>query len=280
LLIVSWLGTLQADEPSYRMPDYGKNSPPPARDIEQVRTAMAGNDTTPADTKPLRVLLVAGPKDHGPGEHDYPAWLEVWQRLLATAPQTTVATAQVFPTAEQAAAADVMVFYQKGAWNAERAALIDKFLAAGGGLVYIHWAVNGDDQAPEFAKRIGLASTAGSIGYRHGPLALDFTPAGDHPIARNIDRVEWYDETYWRLRGDAQSIRLLATSDEENEPTPQFWTCERGPGRVFVSIPGHFMWTFDDPLYRLVVMRGIAWSASRNVDRFNDIVLLDARVAD
>lgn len=246
--------------------------------MDEVRALLAGSDDTIEPARPLRVLLVAGPKDHQKGEHDYPAWLEVWSRLLAQAPDTEVSTAWMFPTPEEADRADVMVFYHKGNWNDARAELVDEFLARGRGLVCIHWAVNGEDRSEEFAERIGLASKAGAIGYRHGPLDIDFTPAGDHPIARNFDRIHWYDETYWRLRGDASQIDLLGTSEEDGEPTPQFWTYERNGGRVFVSVPGHFMWTFDDPAFRLLLVRGIAWTGRRNVDRFNDLVLLDARV--
>ena len=171
-----------------------------------------------------------------------------------------------------------MVFYQKGTWNDERAALVDKFLSRGGGLVIIHWAVNGEDRAVELAERIGLASKAGAVGYRHGPLDIDFSPGRDHPIARNFERLNIHDESYWRLRGDASKIDLLGTSEEEGEATPQFWTYEKNGGRAFVSIPGHFMWTFDDPAFRLLLLRGIAWAGGRNVDRFNDLVWLDARV--
>jgi type 1 glutamine amidotransferase len=54
---------------------------------------------------------------------------------------------------------------------------------------------------------------------------------------------------------------------------------ERSRGRVFVSIPGHFTWTFDDPLYRILVLRGIAWSAREDVNRFNELATIGARVA-
>lgn len=283
--IFSCTGVLVAEEAeTFRMPTYNDAvSPPAPRPMSDVDTLLAGEDSTPANEDSLKILLVAGPKDHGTGEHDYPAWLEVWSRLLAKAPKTEVKTAWMFPTPEEAAAADVMVFYQRGLWNDKRAELIDKFLGRGGGLVYIHWAVNGEDNPHEFAKRIGLASKAGAVGYRHGPLDLDFSPAGDHPVARNFDKIELYDETYWRLRGDASQITLLGTSREEGEDTPQFWTYapgkgESGKGRVFVSVPGHYMWSFDDPAFRLLLMRGIAWTGGRNVDRFNDLVLLDARV--
>ena len=125
---------------------------------------------------------------------------------------------------------------------------------------------------------IGLSALGGKIRFRHGELSVDFRPGNTHPIARNFDSVRWIDESYWALTGDPRQITLLGTSLEEGKPRPQFWTMEHGSGRVFVSIPGHYMWTFDDPAFRTLLLRGIAWAGHRNVDRFNDLVMLDARV--
>lgn len=130
----------------------------------------------------------------------------------------------------------------------------------------------------EFAKRIGLASLGGSIKYRHGEMDIDLRPGADHPITRNLHHIELEDEAYWELTGDPSQINLLGTSIEDGAPQPIFWTVEQGPGRVFVSIPGHYSWTFDDPLFRTLLLRGIAWAGHRNVDRFNELVTLDARV--
>src|SRR5262249_39506963 len=79
-------------------------------------------------------------------------------------------------------------------------------------------------------------------------------------------------ESYWMLTGDLPADRVLATQVEDKEPRPLFWTTEPSKGRVFVSIPGHYSWTFDDPLYRVLLLRGIAWAAKEPVDRFNDLV--------
>lgn len=266
---------------TYRMPQYANGDPPPPRSRNEVAKLLAGGNTAQSDesSKPaLRIILVAGPKDHGVGEHDYPAWQKVWARLLAEASKTIVDTAWEFPSAKQMDAADVVVFYHRGSWNKERAAAIDPYLARGGGLVYIHWAVDGRGEQDEMAKRIGLSALGGSIRFRHGELKIDFSPGAGHPITRNFNTVRWTDESYWALSGDPKRIKLLGTSLEDEKPQPQFWTIERGPGRIFVSIPGHFAWTFDDPVFRTLILRGIAWAGHRDVDRFNNLVTLDARV--
>lgn len=40
------------------------------------------------------------------------------------------------------------------------------------------------------------------------------------------------------------------------------WCHEVGKGRVFGYVPGHFAKTFDDPPFRVLLFRGIAWAAA------------------
>lgn len=287
-----WSGQIKAEldrvlgaESSAQMPVYSDEAPIPAPTSRAAVEALhSGTDEAAVEADragpPLRVLLVAGPKDHDAGEHDYPSWLDVWSGLLPRSPGVEVDTAWEFPTAEQAEAADVMVFYQRGRWDDARAAVVDPFLARGGGLVYVHWAVDGRGGEPQMAERIGLsAKGGGGIKYRHGELDVDFSPAAGHPVGRNLHRAVWEDESYWRLTGDPSRLTLLGTGVEEGAPQPLFWTMEHpGGGRVFVSIPGHYMWTFDDPIYRTLLLRGVAWAGHRSVDRFNELATFGARV--
>jgi putative heme-binding domain-containing protein len=267
---------LMEDPP--RMTDYGKDTPPPPRTMKEVAAVLAGAPKPPEKVRPIHVVLVAGRKDHGPGEHDYPAWQKVWRKLLALTEDTRVTVADDWPTSDNLKSADVLVFYQQGKWTAERARDIDAFLERGGGLVYIHYAVDGGADAPGFAQRIGLAWRGGQSKFRHGPLDLGFETGASHPIGRNFDRLHFHDESYWNLVGDPKKITLLASGPEEGQPQPLFWALEPGKGRVFVSIPGHFAWTFDDPLFRVLLLRGIAWAAREPIDRFNDIVKAGARI--
>jgi type 1 glutamine amidotransferase len=193
---------------------------------------------------------------------------------------TEVTTAWEWPSPDDFHTADVFVFYQKGDWTPQREQDIDTFLKRGGGLVYIHYAVDGGQDPSAFAERIGLAWRGGGSKFRHGSLDLDFAPGTGHPIARNFSQVNFVDESYWQLVGDPSRVRLLATGIEDDKPQPLFWTYEPSKGRVFVSIPGHLSWTFDDPLFRVLILRGIAWTAGQPVDRFNNLTTLGARIDD
>ncbi len=251
---------------------------PPARTRAEVAPFLAAAALEPVGKKPLRILLCAGKKDHGVDEHDYPLWLERWSRLLALADGVTVSTTTTFPTREQFAEADVTVFYSQNAgWDSNAAALLDDYQKRGGGLVYLHWSMEGGDHADALATRIGLA-TSGSA-FRHGDVDLKFTDPA-HPITRGFDRLKLIDETYWKLHSGPTPVHALADALEEGAPQVQLWTFEHKKSRVFGCIPGHYTWTFDDPLYRILVLRGIAWAArEENVDRVLELATVGARIA-
>jgi len=256
--------------------------PPPPRKRAEVDAILSQTSPTgqTSPAKPLKILLAAGPKDHGPGEHDYPLWQKRWTTLLRLADGVTVDNAWEFPKPEQLAAADVTVFFSKNpGFNPRTAMLLDEYQNRGGGLVYLHWAVNGDEHAQVLAERIGLAGGKFGVKYRHGEFDLVFKQPA-HPVTQGFPTVHFTDETYWALQGDVNRINVLGTGVEEGEPRPQLWALERGQGRVIGCVPGHYTWTFDDPLYRLLVLRAICWTGKQEyVDRLSELATVGARIA-
>jgi putative heme-binding domain-containing protein len=252
--------------------------PPAARKLDEVTQVLGGMPQPPTQSKALRVLLVAGPKDHGPDEHDYPLWLDRWSRLLALGENVKVTTSTGFPSREQLGAADVAVFYNANpGWDVEKASALDEFHKRGGGAVYIHYAVDGGKDPAGAAERIGLAFTLGSK-FRHGEFDLVFTQA-NHPITRGFPTLRFTDETYWNMRGDVSRLNVIGTAVEDGAPRPELWTLEREKSRIVGCIPGHYTWTFDDPLFRVLVFRSICWAArEENVDRLAELSLIGARV--
>jgi type 1 glutamine amidotransferase len=238
----------------------------------------SANRQSAINNRQFQIILCAGPKDHGPGEHDYPLWQKRWEKLLPLADGVKVGTAMNWPSAEQFKTADVIVFYSDNpAWNAERAKELDVFLARGGGAVYLHYAVDGQKDVDALAQRIGLAWRGGASKFRHGALDLKLYP---HPLASGFTKLDFIDESYWQLVGDAKNIDLLASGIEDGAHQPLIWTRTQGKGRVFVSILGHYSWTFDDPLFRLLIFRGICWAGGQPMDRLADLVTIGARAVD
>lgn len=278
---------------------------PPERGL--VEAALAKPDATP---RHLRILLLADKKDHKVNEHDYPLWQERWALLLggkaastadqvnlfgpaiahekaaAGAENVEVARAHGWPTEEQFKSADVIVAFCYLAWNGERKQQLHRYLDRGGGLVIIHSATWTKPKAdPEVAALVGVG---GFTRYRHGPMRMEIA-AKDHPICKGLPKqISLLDEPYWPPTPamDASQVTALAVSQEQDpvtkEPSAQamFWTFKTGRGRVFGCVPGHYIWTFDDPWFRALLLRGIAWAGGGPVYRFDPLVLRGARVAD
>jgi putative heme-binding domain-containing protein len=240
-----------------------------ARAIEGVQRRDRGVESAGAGpVRALNVVLVAGKQDHGPGQHDYPAWQKKWMDLLGNAAAVKVSEARDWPTPKQFREADVLVFYfWNHDWNPERLGQLDACLERGGGLVFFHSATIADKDPELLALRIGLAAQPGPTKYLHTPFVLKFLAPTNHPIARGFTTLDLLDEPYWPMIGDTNRIEILASADIEGEARPLVWTFRKGNGRVFASVPGHYSWTFEDPLFRILALRGLAWAAGESTGR-------------
>ena len=254
------------------------NPPPPRKraEVEALLKSTGASGESKVQNSKFKIVLCAGPKDHGRGEHDYPLWQKRWSRLLAMADGVEVSTAWKWPSEEQWKTADVIAFFSNNPdWNANTAPQFDAFLARGGGAAFFHFAVDGHAHGPELAERIGYAIAKSACKYRHGPVDFTLQP---HPLIQGFPPLHLVDETYWNLVGDPSGVQLIASALEDGEERPQIWTREHGGGRVFVSVPGHYNWTFDDPFYRLLAFRGLCWVARQPIDRLSELITIGARV--
>jgi putative heme-binding domain-containing protein len=265
--------------------------PPPPRKRSEIEKALGkprNRDANAKNAEPrqLQVLLLDAKKDHGPGEHDYPAWKKKWTGLFAKLPNVVVDTAYEWPSDEQLSKTDVLIcYFWNHDWSPARYRSLDAYLKRGGGLVMIHSATIADRAAEQLAARLGLGYHPG-LKYRHGPLDLKIEARDDEPITRGLPRsIHFYDESYWPPLGDPKQVNVLATAVEEGRPWPLVWTFEPdkdagGKGRVFCSVLGHYSWTFDDPLFRLLILRGTAWAAREPVERFEAMAIDGVKLSD
>lgn len=254
--------------------------PPPRTqaDVDAVLKASLLASGAEVSAAPFQLVLCAGPKDHGPCEHDYPLWQTRWAALLGTARNVKVSTAWEWPSAEQWKSADAIVFYSNNPrWNSARGGELDAFLARGGGLVFLHYAVDGHEDVDALAQRIGYAWRGGFSKFRHGPLTLSFAQS---PLSAGFSSVRFVDESYWNFVGTGEGVQVVASAPEEGQMRPLIWIRHQGKGRVCVNILGHYTWTFDDPLFRILLLRGICWAGGQPVDRLSHLALPGARIAE
>lgn len=255
----------------------------PVRDKAEIEAVLA--KAPKQDAKPINIVLVSCPKDHGLGEHNYPLWQERWKRLLGSVPELNVQTAEAnqWPSKEQLKTANLIVMNSWGRWNDEKLQDLDEFLSKGGGFVSIHpTLITSKQYSDRLAKLLGIVWEHKYSWYKYGPMKLKVQNTDD-PIFLGLPKeIEFVDEAYWPLKGDASKIKLLATVDEPNakdpnviKPEPMFWKYEYGKGKVFACILGHYDRTFDDPHLRILLLRGIAWAGNEPVYCLDKLVLFD-----
>jgi type 1 glutamine amidotransferase len=283
-------------------------NPPPLRDRAEVEAViLKAAPSLPSNNFCPKIVLLADVKDHGENEHDYPLWQKRWALLLGgknvgdfnetqvnlfgpaagnyngpdvNKPYARVETAWKWPSEEQFKTADVIVAFCYMSWNPERIKQVEKYLSAGKGLVVVHPASwTKPEPSLEVAKLIGIS---GYKLYRHGIVDLKIT-APMHPICLGLpEKIRFDDEAYWPA-GIQTDMEVLGTSDERvggdsNDVKPQtiFWTHSFGKGRVFGCLPGHNNWTFDDPYFRIILLRGIAWAGGGSTYHFDSLALRGA----
>ena len=307
-IFVLFLGTITSQLAS----DLWAVEAPKPRSRSEVEAVLAKAPKPPARRKlrELNVVLVAFKKDHGPNEHDYPLWQKRWavllggkkagqekqvnlygpvpkeqKKALAGAPKVQVSTAYGWPSAEQFKKADLIAMFCYVQWDEQKLKQMQEFLSRGGGVVIMHPAVivqkdKDNNISDQLAKLIGLAWEQDATRWRHGHMNLKIT-APNHPICTGLpETIRVIDEPYWPLKGDLSKITTLVTSDEtvskdseQTKPEPMFYISEYGKGRIFNCILGHYTWTFDDPYFRILMLRGMAWAAGESPYRFDQLVL-------
>ncbi len=244
------------------------------RTTTEIEAVLHALPASPAKEPPrlVDVVLVDGVQDHGPGEHDYPAWQNQWTKILQASPALTIQKARDWPSAQQWRDAEVVVLYfWNHDWSAKRLSELDVFLARGGGVVVLHSALISDDAPEALATRFGLAAQPQRTKYRHGPTELHFGEKAKSPLVAGFSPLALTDETYWPMIGDRSKVNVLATAVEDGQEWPMLWTFEAGKGRVFASILGHYSATYDDPLFQILLLRGIAWAGNEPLGRLQGL---------
>jgi len=234
---------------------------------------QAAESAAPAAAQgPLRVFMRSGPKSHGPGCHDHPAFLRDWTVLLKER-GARVTGGDVFPTAADLADVEVMVIHRQVGGNFrgvlasrfhERSFFLFSLSRCSAGAV-----AGGDASADHYRDMIGGSWRQKVTKWREGPMQLTFVDRG-HRITADVADFGMDDEIYYDmdLRAD---IHVLATAptpkkkDDGFEAQPQIWTYEKpGAQRAFVFIPGHRYANFARADVQRLLLRGIAWAGRRD----------------
>lgn len=246
---------------------------------------------------PHKILLIAGPKSHGPvgnGVHDYP-----WSvRLLKVMLESSNVKDQVqvtyhldgWPKDEHAfdGAASIVVIsdgrdgdqYRDAPHleSSERVAAVDKLMRQGYGLVTIHFSnFAPDEHADKVLDWTGGFFDWETDGKRQWYSAITTLEANvevadaNHPISRGVKPFRLKEEFYYNLRFAPGATPLLKVPDLNGRPdngNVVAWARERqGGGRGFGTTCGHFYDNWQNEHFRKLVLNAIVWTAHGEVPR-------------
>jgi len=117
----------------------------------------------------------------------------------------------------------------------------------------LHWSMNAKSGRGTAGRRLGRA-----WGRRRVPARPGGSPVLPHEITAGFGSATRVDETignHGRLR------RFFGAGHRYGEGNPSRSLGADAGGEGVRWHPGHFTWTFDDPLYRVLLLRGLCWVA-------------------
>jgi uncharacterized protein len=248
---------------------------------------------------PLRALIVDG--------QNYHQWRETSPLLKKHLEKTSLFSVNEATSAPEKqdisgfkpdfAAYNVVVMnYHGDEWPDATRKALERYVAAGGGLVIVHGADLSFPAWKEYGEMIGLGwgNCGGKDGcyvyWKNGDFVREKTsePGGghslehafplvvrdkEHPITKGLPEKFMHasDELYHRLRGPAKNLAVLATAFSEPKQSgsgrdePILMTVGYGKGRVFHTVLGHGAAQMKCVAFIVTFQRGAEWAATGKV---------------
>jgi type 1 glutamine amidotransferase len=251
----------------------------------------------PTDPKLAKIVLVAGHKSHGPGDHEFFAGCAILMKLLKQTPGVfPVMARDGWPKSPKTfKGARAVVFYMDGGGGHPiiqkgHREVVQKLMDAGVGFVNLHYAV----EYPKNQSDHVLAWLGGyyETGFSTNPhWKADFSSLPKHPITRGVKPFQIQDEWYFNIRFAPESKKVVpilnAVPPDSTRGTAEAkkyagrseivaWAFEREQGgRSFGFTGGHFHRNWGDENFRRLVVNAILWTARIDVPADGAEVKLD-----
>jgi type 1 glutamine amidotransferase len=245
-----------------------------------------------------KIVFVAGPPSHGPGEHEYRAGCLLLQKCLSGVPGLqTVVYSNGWPTDASAfEGADAIVLSSDGgsahpALQDDRLEQLGKLMDKGVGFACIHYAVEPTKEKgeAEFLKWMGGAF---EVNWSVNPTwQASFGTLPDHPITRGLQPFQVRDEWYFHMRfqpdmkgvtpilSAVAPVSTMDRSDGPHEGNPAVresvahsemqtvaWAYERPDGgRGFGFTGAHYHKNWGNENFRKTVLNALLWVAKMDV---------------
>ena len=249
------------------------------------------SDKTPADRK---IVLIAGPKSHGPGEHEYIKSVRLIKTLLDNSNVKGIRTEihlDGWPIDESTLNdADLILFTSDGRdgelyanvpfMQPGRIEVIEKQMKRGCGLSLLHFSTFASD---DYGAKVlewggGYFDWQDDEGKRNWYSSIKTIKAevqivrAGSPVSNGVKPFVINEEFYYNIRFKTQDKRVkpvLQVSDLKGNSTNGnvvAWTIERQDGgRGFCTTMGHYFSNWEQADYRKLQLNGIVWAAGAKV---------------
>jgi type 1 glutamine amidotransferase len=253
--------------------------------------------TLAADKK---IVFIAGPPSHGPGEHEHRAGCLLLQSCFDKVRGTTsIVYSNNWPEAPDAlkGAATIVLYMDGGpghpALQDDHLQQLGAAMKKGTGLVCIHYATEPTKEKGE-KEWLDWIGGAFEVNWSVNPhWDANFKKLPKHPITRGVSPFALSDEWYFhiRLRPESEGMTPILTAvpdlstisrpdgpHEDNpavreavkkgEPETVAWAFHRPDGgRGFGFTGAHFHKNWGNDNFRKIVLNAIAWTAKMDIPR-------------
>lgn len=245
-----------------------------------------------------KILLIAGPPSHGPGQHEHNAGMLLLQKCLTGVPglKTEVVLNGWPKDARSFDGVDAVIIFADGggkhiALQNDNLATLGKVLAGGAGLGLLHYAVEPTlaKGQPEFLQWVGGAF---EINWSVNPhWDANFKSLPKHPVTRGVKPFTIRDEWYFNMRfvdgkkgvtpllvavpdastttrpdGDHSGNPAVRAAVARGDAQTVSWAYERpNGGRGFALTGAHFHSNWGNDHLRKLVLNAILWLAKMDV---------------
>lgn len=251
-------------------------------------------DTT--DASLTKIVLVAGSKSHGPGDHEFFAGCAILMDMLKQTPGVfPVMARDGWPKNEAIfKGAKSVLFYMDGRGGhpvAKHFDVLQPLIDQGIGWVNLHYAV-------DYTPKDGAKVIEWMGGFYDAEISInphwdaDFTSLPDHPISRGVKPFKIRDEWYFNMRWpeNQQGVTPILTAKPSDQVRAGPYVSPKGPyphiqqaagrsetmmwvisrpdgGRGFGFTGGHTHANWGDDNQRKVVLNAILWVAKAEVPK-------------
>jgi len=241
-----------------------------------------------------KIVFLAGPPSHGPGDHEHRAGCLLLKSCLDSVKGvTSVVYSNGWPDDPSAfdGAAAVVIYSDGGGGHpflkGDRLETIGALMRKGVGLACLHYAV---EPTPERGEKEFLDWIGGAFepNWSVNPTwVAEFKTLPEHPITRGVKpfslRDEWYfhmrfrdgmqgvtpilsavasESTMSRKDGPHEGNPTVRESVKRGDPQHMAWAAERANGgRGFGFTGGHYQKNWGNDSFRKIVLNAILWVA-------------------